>query len=562
LDSREESYQFHLKLESPSAFFRREWKPVLIFGGGFCAILIAAVFLIDPAFFYPRIQTDPLNYLLKARALIETGTTSSARWAVNASPFAYSSMAGILRVPFLLAFSDFDDQLRAIQISNVFVVAAVALLSAYIFSWTQPVSRHWLTIAFSFVFMMLSPVWIANVFLPLTDAPYALFTMVTLLLTMELACSGDRLFRRPVLTVAIGVLFVISFMLRFTAPIMLAFPFVLLLGRWQKADMSKRAIAVITVAVALFLVVLVKLNRDAIFGRYLHEPLAFVRHGDKDGMIVNLLGAAIPSQVIPSFQLGFRHPPINGLYHTAFGTSLPDAMWVAVGVLMSCVIVAGMWVSRKRLLPEIAYVVLPLPLLALMLPSTTRYLMSYQAFFWIFFWAGAAVIASRVPQLRQLVGSRTAILAAVAAMLVISIGLRSWKVVGSLSERHYVVTIETAPAYIRDVSSTFRSLREYLETLPRDRSILIGGHGSQGRWKVISGFDYYRPDHGLLSLTRTKDVYLVIECGTREICTSWDWWKEQRRKDVTRFGAFSLDSAFAAATPLARVQVDRVRARE
>lgn len=228
--------------------------------------------------------------------------------------------------------------------------------------------------------------------------------------------------------------------------------------------------------------------------------------------------------------------------------------------MISLIVVAGIWVNRKRLLPEIAYVAAPMPLLTLMMPSTSRYLMSYQPFFWIFFWSGAAFAASRLPVLRRAFHSRPVVLGAVGVLVAVSIGLRAWKVAGSLSERYFAVTVKTAPAYVQDVSSTFRSLRQFIETMPRDRALLIGYHGSYGRWKIISNRDYYRPDDALAAVTREKDVYLVIECGTREFCASWKWWKEQRRKDVTRFGAFRLDSVFAVASPLARAQVDRITA--
>ncbi len=66
------SYAFHSPLESFPAFLKRNWKPAALFGGVFVAASLTAIFSVDPAFFYPRLQTDPLRYLLKAIALIET----------------------------------------------------------------------------------------------------------------------------------------------------------------------------------------------------------------------------------------------------------------------------------------------------------------------------------------------------------------------------------------------------------------------------------------------------------------------------------------------------------
>ncbi|MGI9044255.1 MAG: hypothetical protein ACR2GK_09050 [Gemmatimonadaceae bacterium] len=67
--------------------------------------MLAILFSIDPAFFYPRIETDQLLYLLKAKSLVETGSTA-ARLYVNADPFAYAAMPGVLRAPFLLMFDE------------------------------------------------------------------------------------------------------------------------------------------------------------------------------------------------------------------------------------------------------------------------------------------------------------------------------------------------------------------------------------------------------------------------------------------------------------------------
>jgi len=134
------SYQFHQELESPVDFVRREWKALAVFGGGFVLILVAAVLAIDPAFYYPRLFADPLLYYLKGLAFTETGHTA-ARAYINRAPFHYVALPGVLRSPFMLAFRDFDDQLRAIQLSNVLLLAVTATMYAYVLSWAIP--RRW-----------------------------------------------------------------------------------------------------------------------------------------------------------------------------------------------------------------------------------------------------------------------------------------------------------------------------------------------------------------------------------------------------------------------------------
>lgn len=479
---------------------------------------------------------------------------------MNDEPFAYVSMPGVLRAPIIAAFGDFDDQLRGIQLLNIPLVAIVALLSAYIFSWTLPQSRHWMAIVFSFAFTLLSPIWIANIFLPLADAPYAAFTLGALLIAIELLCSNKRAASRPWLSAMFLVLFVVSFQLRFTAPVLLLFAASLAVARWQERGVSRRFKLAVFLGTASVVAGLVAFNFQPIFHRYLREPMVFLERSEKSGMIVNLLGAAMPSQVIPSFYLGFMHPPILDTYRTAFSTTMPDMAWAAFGILISAVIIVGMWQSRRRFLPELAYLAGALPIIALVLPSTMRYMMSYQPLFWIFAYAGLTSVVNRyVPGLKRDFRSRIAITTLAILALGLAAGLRSWKVAGTASERYFAVTATRIPNYVSDVSSTFRSLRTFIETLPQDRTLLIGPKGTMGRWHVISGRSYYYPDNALSRIAKAKDVYLVLECGTLEACQAWEVWKDRAEARVLRVGDFAFDSVFGASSGRARAEVLRVR---
>jgi hypothetical protein len=559
LDLKRTPFDFHRQIETPSSFVRREWKPLLVCTVGFSLAMLACVLLIDPAFFYPRLQTDPLNYVLKAQS-VARGGSADVSWAVNMKPFAYVSMPGLLRLPIVAAFQEFDHQLRGMQLLNIPIVAVVAAMSAYIFSWVLPTGRHWLAILFAFGFTLLSPVWLANVFLPLADAPYAAFTLGTLVVAVELLCSERRLSKRAGLIGLFFALFAISFMLRFTAPVLLLFVAPLAYARWKQQSLS-RGVLLTGLAIMLIAVVpLILLNLDTIFGRYFYEPLAFIKRGEKPGMIVNLFGAAFPTQIVPTFQLGFMHPPIVETYSTSFSGALPDMAWAGVGILLSIVIVAGMWQARRPLLPEVLYTLGALPVLALMMPSTTRYLMPYQPFFWMFFYIGAAFVVARyAPWLSRILRSRAIAGSLVVAVVMVAVGLRSWKTAGTAAERYNVVTAASIPSYVSDVSGTFRSLRSFLESLPKERTLLVGGRGTQGRWKAISGLDYYFPDSALHQAAGEKDVYLLVECGTLEACQGWRHWKQISAERLLTFGKFEFDSAFAAGSGKARVHVARIR---
>jgi hypothetical protein len=189
-----------------------------------------------------------------------------------------------------------------------------------------------------------------------------------------------------------------------------------------------------------------------------------------------------------------------------------------------------------------------------------RYLMSYQALFWIFFYSGFVWIVNRyAPGLKRVLLSRAAMAMVAVVTIGLVAGLRWWKAAGTASERYFAVTATRIPDYVSDVSTTFRSLRTFIETLPADRTLLVGGRGTMGRWKVISGRDYYYADSALSRVAKEKDVYLVIECGTLEACQAWDIWRVRSMDRVTRAGAFAFDSVFGAGSGQARVEVLRVR---
>jgi len=559
LDNARSSREFHLQIESFSAFCRREWRAIAVFGGGFCLATLAAVLVIDPAFFYPRLQTDPLNYWLKAKSLVDNGNTA-ARWAVNIPPFSYAAMPGVLRAPLIAIFSEFDHQLRAIQILNIPIVGLVSLISAYILSWAMPAARHWMAIGFAFAFTLLNPVWVSNIFLPLVDAPYALFTLVAIILSIRILGSQKPL-RDQWMTLAVYLLvLLIAFLLRFTAPIVLIVPAALSLGRRERGVIHGKLAAVAAAGIVLTLAILVWLNADAIFGRYASELLNFARNGEKAGMILNLLGAAIPAQLIPNFMQGFVHPPIFYYYHAVFFSSRAQAAWLFFGLVLCAITFIGMWRARKRFVPEILYFLASAPIFGLMMPSTARYLNPYQAFIWIFFYLGALSIHERSREFIPLrLRSRAFGLVAAAALLLLVIGIRAWRLGGTASEKKFAVTVTRAPQYVTDVSTTFRGLRGYIESLPRDRALLVSDRGSMGRWKAIAGRDYYYPDTAMSEVAANKDLYLVVECGTMEGCQYWNEWRRRLELRAGRYGSFRFDSVYAISRPRARAEVYRIR---
>ncbi len=556
VDTLASSFRFHEQLESPLAFMRREWRPIVFFGGGFSALLLAVIFLIDPSFFYPRLETDALLYYLKAKSLADSGTTA-ARLAINLPPFPYASMPGVLRAPFVRLFSDFDNQLRAIQVANVLIVDAIALTGAYMLSWVLPRTRHWMAIGFAFSFVLLSPWWVANIFLPLADAPYAAFSLLSILIAIRAIASPKPPGRAGPL-IAFGVVFVVAFLLRYTEPVVLILIAVLLGGRLRGTPIKWNAVAIALGGALLVIGLLIYMNREAIVGRYLAEPLGLVRDGDKESIVLNLLFLAVPGQVIPGFALGFSHPPIIDLYHAQFAGSRMDAMWSAVGGLITGVVALGAWRLRSRLLPELLMIIAVMPLLVAMMPSTSRYFMTYQPFFWIAFYEGLRVLSVRVPAtVRRSVASHSSALAAVALAVGLVLGMKARARMAGTS-RPSLASLASMQ-YVRGVTGTYRPLRQFLQRLPRDRTVLTSTRFSFGRWRVIANLDSYAPDSGLVALSKRKDVYMVVDCGTVEICERFDEREASMKDSLCQVGEFDYELVFSARDSKSRAKVFRVR---
>ncbi|HUQ47511.1 MAG TPA: hypothetical protein VM053_04620 [Gemmatimonadaceae bacterium] len=553
------SYRFHERLESPREFIRREWRWILLFGGGFTAVLIAIVTMIDQSFFYPRLQTDALLYYLKAKAVADSGTTA-ASLAVNLPPFPYASMPGALRAPLLKVFSEFDDQIRAIQMANILIVDVIGLIAAYILSWALPQRRHWMAVGFSFGFILLAPWWLANVFMPMADAPYAAFSLLSMVIAIRAITSPAPLLR-PWPLILLTAVFIVAFLLRYTEPVVLVLIAFLIRGKYQGASFKWKN-ALIAIGAALFVIAfLVFLNREAIIGRYLAEPVGLIARGDKQSIILNFFFLAVPEQIVPGFVLGFAHHPVIDLYHAQFAASRWDGLWSAAGGLITAIVLLGAWRVRGRMLPELMMIITVLPLLIAMMPSTSRYLMTYQPFFWIAFLEGSRGVVEWIPAgARQLLVSRARVLATAGCFVVLAVGLQASRAPGLLlSKQSRIVELMNLPRHVHGVSDTYRPLRRFLESLPADRTLLTSSRLSMGRWKAIANLDSYAPDSNMVAIAAQKDVYMIVECGAVDLCALQDARESVLKDALCSFGEFNYELVFSAKGEKSEARVFRIR---
>ncbi|MEO7368990.1 MAG: hypothetical protein ABIZ36_13625 [Gemmatimonadaceae bacterium] len=552
------SFQFHSQLESLSEFSRREWLAIVVFGGGFTALMLIIITLIDQSFFYPRMQTDVLLYYLKAKLLAHSGT-SSARLAINLLPYPYASMPGALRAPLVALFPGFDNQLRAIQVLNVVIADALALMSAYIFSWFLPRSRNWMAVGFAFGCVLLSPWWLANIFLVMADAPYAAFSLASMIVAIRLVASPRPLWR-PLPILAFAMLFVVAFLFRYTEPIVLVLIVVLLNGRRVGHPIEGRKLLIALAGVALCIGALILANSNAIFGRYMIEPFILLRGVEKQSMFLNFIALAVPEQVIPGFALVFSHPPMISVFTAEFAATKMDAAWSIIGVVITTVVGFGAWRLRDRLLPELLMLLGVLPLLVVMMPSTSRYFMTYQPFFWIAFYEGVRALAARIPSvIRRSIASRSGLLAglALAIGLAGALLMRGGRARGGAVSR--LSRLTSMSEYTRGYTATYRPLKQFLDTLPRDRTFLTSASSSLGRWKAISNLDYYAIDSSITQIATQKDLFLVIECGSADLCAQEAQLEAGTKDEFCAVGEFDYQLVFEARSEKSLAKVYRVR---
>jgi hypothetical protein len=110
-----------------------------------------------------------------------------------------------------------------------------------------------------------------------------------------------------------------------------------------------------------------------------------------------------------------------------------------------------------------------------------------------------------------------------------------------------------------DVAHTYRGLREFLERLPRDRSLIVTEPRGTGKWKAIAGLDHYRMDSAAVNVVGPKDFYFVVDCPTPTDCLYFDKLVEYHMKRVLRYGSFSFEQIYNTANPWSAARVYRMR---
>jgi hypothetical protein len=359
-----------------------------------------------------------------------------------------------------------------------------------------------------------------------------------------------------------AVLFAVAFACRFTAPVILVYGW--FLHRSERSAGSRgpsRRVMLATAAGALTLVAALLILRPRVVAYYLVLPIIFLWRAGIPEMVSNLVAFAVPYQLIPGLELLFERPPLANMYKPVFATTPFDAVLTAIGVAISGMTVAGMFLLRRTMRPALAFVLVPLPVLASIIPSTGRYLLSYQPFFWIFMYAGAAALVAIVaPGFRWTRRVTITVVSAACVLAAAVVYVRSERFAGGGKVSLANLSLGETRRGAADVASTYRGLRQFLEKLPRKETLLIGTQGNMGQWKAIAGIDYYNPDSGLVHVSRQKKVYLVLACPTPGLCSAMDYADSKERERLLRLGKLGFAPVFNVANAYSAARVYQVRA--
>lgn len=522
----------------------------------FLGILLWAIFSVDPAYYYPRLRTDQLLYYLKGLWFVQHGTTD-ARAAINVEPFVYAAGPGLIRVPFLAAFTEFDHQLRAIQVSNLAMAWVLAVMSAYVFSEVLPRRYHKAAIAFAFISQLLNPIWVTNVFSPLADLPFAAASLGTIILFRQIVTGSVAERSSTWRKLACAILFVVAFLCRFTALAMLGYAWMLVRERRREQAVPKRSRRTGLIVTGLVLLVVLANLRTIVFG-YAWQPVMFLVRADISTMVLNTLTVAVPSQIVPGFEQLYRLPPVLRPFDPQFGTNSFDVALLIGGLAVTVVISVGMWSSRRTRRADLTYVLLPLPILAMLIPSTTRYLLTYQPFYWLFMTAGAAAIRGRYAP-GFILTRRVLAVAGVVVVLggISTLGVRSARLTKNGASLSSFSPGETR-RHATEVARTYRTLRDFLERLPIGRTLVINGREATGQWKVIAGVDHYQVSGAVTEAAARKDIYLIVDCPTPATCREFDHTVAAEKLRLLKLGKFDFEKVFETGNPWSAARVYRL----
>ena len=206
---------YHATAESFGSYVRRRARALAVAGVLFVGTYLSALFCVDTAFFYQRFRSDAVAYYFLAER-VATAKPAAATLAVNGPPLRFAVFAAALRAPLLVVSRSFDRRLRLVQVTNVFSLFILGVLSSYILSFS--LGGRWAAacIGVPFLYLLADGIWQLEVWSFLTDNVFAVFIAAGLSLLPSVARVRWPSLRAWLLLMSFGCLTIAAFATKMT----------------------------------------------------------------------------------------------------------------------------------------------------------------------------------------------------------------------------------------------------------------------------------------------------------------------------------------------------------
>jgi hypothetical protein len=230
--------------------------------------------------------------------------------------------------------------------------------------------------------------------------------------------------------------------------------------------------------------------------------------------MANLLFSAVPSQIVPNYMSHFDYYGKISLGYELRQITLNKSLFLVIGLSISVIIGAGIWRLRRIMRPEIGCLLVMLPVLMIPTDSTARYLSVLQPIFWIFFLQGIYDIKLLLEKKSRRL---PLVLLGVFIIIVMSTNYQYMRKISNY-DRSGIGPLMIKNS-IKEVSTIYHATRQFIDSLPKDRTRFVLSSHYAAKWFAISGIKFINTKDILKKMAEGYDIYVVIDC-TQRFCKS------------------------------------------
>ncbi|MBF0562447.1 MAG: hypothetical protein HQL37_10590 [Alphaproteobacteria bacterium] len=525
-------------------------------GFGIALLISIIIFMVPPNFLLSKIGCDALNYFVMAREILKLHF--DVFQVENGSVLLYASGVSYVYALAMIPFSEFSQQLLAIQFANMIMMGAfVSLWIAYL-RQAFPSMALWVLLAFIGGEMLLDVEWYRRIALPNTDALACLLTIGAILVARPLVAEPllsrtEQRWRLAAIVLIAGL----GFYVKMTLVTLAIAPLLLMLPRLGTvARVVTLTIATITLALmaAFYMPTMAAywqgLLAEDIFSFGDPSPATLVKVLVHCG--ANLFFSVLPDQIVPNYLYLYRTGVAlewNDFHAQTYTPKIIAAM--AGGVVISAFVVSGAVRSWRQYRMEIILLLIVLPVFAIVTNATYRYVSPYRPIFWIFFLTEAqrfsTVLSKRYGKL-DFLRPAMMVLGAAGVGAILFICLR----IGLRGETN-------VPAMVNGVATVYGDVAVFLKREPSKRTRIVyinfGGESvSTDRWLLVSRIPQRIPDATLAAEAGTVRTLAVLVCAKLN-CGDLDATRHQLFDMLHRFRPLDFHLIFSERNAVARAEI-------